>query len=744
MGVHIEENENYNDQNVIRAHTNLLKNIAKLDKDLIRVNKPLKSEPTLEISEFHLNKNSSSGRDTIKVTELVKKLSGSQPQKIINSAKYSRAIPKPAEKVTADKLKRQIGFQNTQNEFEKWTGIINNNRISENLVFPMQQPVIKQDATVEFIERCKVKSELENEIEKLEPKKFIEPKDTTNEFPLTLEEMLEKTREAAKLRAQQSYVAAKNYKQKKVKSKTFHKYMKRKQLKQQLKDFEELQKTDPKAALEKLEQLDRVRALERMSLKHKNTGTWAKNKQIRAKHDKQSRQELAQQLSIGRSLTEKRYSDDISDSENQEVTRPVQSTSSEANPWMNDKTEESIDEFISKCRKYYDEKNKSAKISKSDDATITDCLNSFSSNSNKIVENDETYKNEENYKLFKNKIKSTPKLNSNKKSKITNKHVGTTKWSVEPVTIHNTQESLPGAVLSVTSIDQLFDKVRDKVNAKKNEKKQKHIITKKKEKNDAPIDIQEVENEQPVMNDKIINFEVNKSFNGVTVDNDIDTEDERPILKSNEVKSTLNKKSRIEIDPKNYINTKSKCISVDFTEYKNDDDDDNEIFNNSNSEGEEIDQAGIISEAFADDDVVDEFAEEKQSKTEQSQTKNLIESFPGWGSWTGVNIKTIKTKKRRFIVKSPVTLKQKNNNKDIIISENDENKLKTHQVGDIPHPFNSITEFEASIRAPCGRNFVPENAHRRLTQPSVVTKLGKIIDPIDHEVLLKRKKIKLL
>ena len=54
-----------------------------------------------------------------------------------------------------------------------------------------------------------------------------------------------------------------------------------------MKEFEELQKTDPQAALEKLEQLDRTRAEERMTLRHKSTGQWAKSKQVRAKYDKE-------------------------------------------------------------------------------------------------------------------------------------------------------------------------------------------------------------------------------------------------------------------------------------------------------------------------------------------------------------------------------------------------------------------------------------------------------------------------
>ena len=63
--------------------------------------------------------------------------------------------------------------------------------------------------------------------------------------------------------------------------------MRRERIRQQLKDFEVLQKTDPEAALQQLEQLERTRAEERMSLRHRSTGQWARNKAVRAKYDKE-------------------------------------------------------------------------------------------------------------------------------------------------------------------------------------------------------------------------------------------------------------------------------------------------------------------------------------------------------------------------------------------------------------------------------------------------------------------------
>lgn len=51
-----------------------------------------------------------------------------------------------------------------------------------------------------------------------------------------------------------------------------------------------MQKKDPEAALRKLEELERTRAEERATLRHRSTGQWAKNLQVRAKYDKEVRQ----------------------------------------------------------------------------------------------------------------------------------------------------------------------------------------------------------------------------------------------------------------------------------------------------------------------------------------------------------------------------------------------------------------------------------------------------------------------
>ena len=57
------------------------------------------------------------------------------------------------------------------------------------------------------------------------------------------------------------------------------------------------------------------------------------------------------------------------------------------------------------------------------------------------------------------------------------------------------------------------------------------------------------------------------------------------------------------------------------------------------------------------------------------------------------------------------------------------------QVSELPYPFESVTDYEASIRAPIGNTWVPETAHRKLIAPRIVTLQGQIIAPMTEDAL---------
>ncbi|KZC09475.1 U3 small nucleolar RNA-associated protein 14 like protein A, partial [Dufourea novaeangliae] len=329
-----------------------------------RVKRAERSEPTLEVSEFHLVKSGVSDTDTVRVQDLAnvlgKKGHHLEIARTLQSArKKVNVLKKPLEKPAADRIKRVVGFENTKKELKKWNAVITRNRTAGSLHFPLNQSSsMRLEPSKEFVGKFRLQSELEKKLAALEPQKEnIKEKD--DDFSLTMKEIIMKRKETAKIRAQQSYREAKSRRQNKIKSKKFHRVQRKEKIKLQLKEFDELKKSNPEAALEKLEQLDKARAEERMSLRHKNTGKWAQSKQVRAKYDKETRQELAQQLSVGRELTQKLKKADDSDEEDENNSSPVLPPTADAeNPWVNnDKTESEVDNFIKSYRKYWDEQN---------------------------------------------------------------------------------------------------------------------------------------------------------------------------------------------------------------------------------------------------------------------------------------------------------------------------------------------------------------------------------------------------
>lgn len=110
--------------------------------------------------------------------------------------------------------------------------------------------------------------------------------------------------------------------------------------------------------------------------------------------------------------------------------------------------------------------------------------------------------------------------------------------------------------------------------------------------------------------------------------------------------------------------------------------------------------------------------------------------LPGWGRWGGKNIRQPSKLKRKFIIQfSKDTIRKDENKGNVVINEENSSTIRKHQVSELPFPFTNVKDYEASMRAPVGRNFVPEKTHSKLIVPSFRTKMGKIIEPMDEDSL---------
>lgn len=285
------------------AHKKLLSEINEIVK-FQHVKKPVRNEPAVKNSEFHLVKSKSSENDDeeqpgkiskksvkVSISSVAQTVQKNTKQKQIgkqlkNAFKSNNVLPKPLEKVYADRIQRTIAYDNTKTKLGRWDAVVTKNQNASQVKFPLVLEKTKMKSKDPESLKFRYKTQLMKDVEAIHNECFPEPLkeiDTPSNAPelLTLEEMKERRKELGRLKLKESHKIVKQRMQGKIKSKKYHKLKKREELKKKMKEFEELKVTNPEAALKELEKIEKQRVQERTTLRHKNTGTWAKNLQVR-------------------------------------------------------------------------------------------------------------------------------------------------------------------------------------------------------------------------------------------------------------------------------------------------------------------------------------------------------------------------------------------------------------------------------------------------------------------------------
>lgn len=193
-----------------------------------------------------------------------------------------------------------------------------------------------------------------------------------------------------------------------------------------------------------------------------------------------------------------------------------------------------------------------------------------------------------------------------------------------------------------------------------------------------------------------------------------------------------NTKEEVFVDPKKLFTLETKISDIANPEVTGRDGEEEE------SDGEEA-QRSIIAQAFADDDVIDEFVKEKNAIVDRDKPTDIDLFLPGWGAWGGESVKVSKKKRKKFIIKAPEGPPRKDKRLgNVIISEKKDKAISKHQVNDLPFPYVTVEQYEQAIRAPIGKTWNPETAVKELVKPKIVTKLGGIIQPISKADVFKK------
>ncbi|XP_053610458.1 U3 small nucleolar RNA-associated protein 14 homolog A [Plodia interpunctella] len=748
---------------VASEHDRLVSAVSKLDKTQ-HITEPTRNESTNHNSEFNLIKRSNK-LDLSKAVNVLKDTNHGQISKNLRKAQdVSAVLPKPLEKPQAERIKRATGYDATKKKVGRWDPVVAHSRTVDYVTFPLKNVSTKPEPANQFISKFTLKSALEKELDEIDPPLEEVVKDEEDQvYPMSYLEMVEQRQHLAKIRAQQSYQAAKAKRQSKIKSKKYHRILKKEKLKQQLKEFEELQKENPEEALKKLEALEKARALERHTLRHKNTGKWAKNQMIRAKYDKDVRQQIADQLAVSRSLTKKIHDTESTDDEveDNENVPDLTLTQDPMNPWMMKRSDKSnVDaSFDFGYKKYLkdrmfkrkDDSDTDSNDEQDDDnKTLGDKLKDLKESFQKIGQQNQNLVDIHNIKQSSKKISEQGKQNMDEinsdikatkkittklgKKSVLKKPTATTNWIVE--TTDNTKDENIDEEVS-DAFDSLESKASREVNKKLKKLRQciarmektaakgkslKRIQNKSTDEDN--VEYLKLKNQRPriVIDEELIEATKNGENEKVEENTVPQTHVETPVPETTDTN----------IDPNRFIEVKPKYLNTAVT--------DGESNLDQLDDDEQVVPKVNIEEVFEEDDVVASFRQEKEDEVKKDQLEDIDLSLPGWGSWGGKGIKAKKRKRNRFILRAPPKMPRRDDNKgDIIIKEFKNPQLISHKVTQVPFPFKSVKDYEASIRVPIGNTFIPEKAHKELIRPSVITKAGTIIEPMDEDELLQPK-----
>lgn len=755
------------DEDDDKRHAKLLDAISGLGGK--KVNKrSQRTVPTNQVSEFNFT--AATDDTKVKLHELMGTLKTSAKhgslKNQLNRVQNQKVLTVPLPKHQKEKIEREVAYKNTTKEVSKWDSVVNSNRQAEQLQFPLQKSEVHLLNTTGKFRQLKPRTPLEMEIAAVlsgnrdvlpTNNKELTPAEERALAAMDLEEAKERRAELQKFRALMSYKEAKAKRQKRIKSKKYHRVLKKEKLKHEKKALEELEKNDPAAYQEKLEDVERQRIEERMSLKHRGGSKYSKKQMLYAKYDDQARQRVQDMLQKSRQLTQKSITvsdseddeEEVRDSEDEMIERELSSLSS--NPWMKVAAQAVGKSEFSRPEVVLNSKGKEEEESESESDEDEDVLMKMGRELEKrqkkdalvhLVEEEMEEIIQKQGDQMQEKEKSVQSLGKGVRNTQNKKN--------------RTQDEKKAAPKVEENIDEIFQKLEDKAqdDRKKVEEAVKRSTEIKKKKNrrgkkKTKVQDDEVGKAEDMNDVPLISEGLKRKRTLDDLEEDDEEGDEEPtcisgrssMMASSEKETGIkygtssqegpNTKEEVFVDPKKLFTLETKISDIANPDIMGRDGEEE-------SDGEEA-QRSIIAQAFADDDVIDEFVKEKNAIVDRDKPTDIDLFLPGWGAWGGENVKVSKRKRKKFIIKAPEGPPRKDRHLgNVIISEKKDKAISKHQVNDLPFPYVTVDQYEQSISAPIGKTWNPETAVKELVKPKIITKLGGIIQPISKADVFKK------
>ncbi|NXY38715.1 UT14A protein, partial [Pomatorhinus ruficollis] len=617
-----------------------------------------RSEASGQVSEFNVT--CKGAGEKLVLSELLQpihpKSTLGSVRKELARVKRKAVVELPLSKEEAKRVVREAAYVTTSKDVGKWQQVVLQNRRAEQLVFPLRQDITTVSPLERVTSAWKARTPLEQEIFGLLHKTqqpitdpLLTPEEMASLQAMSLEEALRRRKELQKARAVQSYYEAKARRTKQIKSKKYHRVLKKSRRRQALKEFEQLHKSDPAAALARLEELEQLRMQERMSLKHQNKGKWARSRAIMAKYDLEARKAMQEQLARNKELMQKVRveppEEELCEVPEEDTTAlPMPTGASGANPWMLGKP------------------SGLALEPEAQEGPRDDTVPGTVENKDEMEEEEELSEEEALLQDFKQKRQErTGSPEGHGKEHACAEELANS--PVPPVCVKELGDSPVPPACAEELGDSPVPPACDE-----------ELVS-------AALEPLPQAQEQLLLSEQLCRVQTMEDVESLAKEELVEDQ-EKLVAPRPGKRAHQQNKGRAGDKHTKKTPTKRKMISLEAVlDGKPQEMDCLSLPVVLEEEEGGIEQRGMITEAFAGDDVVADFRREKRKVEEAAKPQPVSLVLPGWGEWGGTGLKPSARKIKRFLIKPPPAPPRKDQHlPHVIISEKRNIHAAAHQV----------------------------------------------------------------
>lgn len=684
-------------------------------------------------------------------------------QKSITTIANGKATSAPLSNVISERTKRQLQYKQQSYEVSKWRDAVQKNRAAETLDFrPRERFEVTRDVLIDkFVPTTDFEKEInaaleesgqrdEDEILKSEEAALH---DDLGEHKISVEDYTHRQGQLAKMRALMFYHEQKRHYINKIKSKKYRRIRKNQREKQKAAETEGMLNDNPDLERELIEKEEIERMKERMTLAHRNTSKWAKHVLKRGSSvDIETRRALSAQLKRGDELLQRmnatKKDSDFSDDDRNENDL-LDSARTVLDSVENEDEFQEHGLFKLAFMKKGIEKQREA--SKQEALQLLHELEANKDFEERLIADNDFEGNDiavDSIKSKKKKMASRQEMNS---------------VLQEGETVVSSIKLGNPTCVSSGSIDIGFElqNQHDSSITFQNKMPSENVSAIKSTITIVPIGEKEVSNnslssfmsKKPTPSSPDITDESNPWLISEARAKPEIEEDKKytgnPWNKPGGATSKLSSKVlSVDVDRATELleNTQAKKIECAT-----------DLFQNSTATNLKqpitmLSQEQLVRKAFStisEQEAEKEFAKEKATIEEQEDPIRKVKRGPdmdsasGWGSWTGAGALAPKQRKSPPSIKQ-VSSKRKREDESkprVIISETRPKKLTEKFVlTHIPYPYSSREEYERSIAGGIGREWNVSRSFKDMIRPSIITRNGKIIQPISNRCKHKSKR----